>query len=221
MAATFVAVSLAVTGFIMRADPQNILVGRIFYVGISVINLLLVSVFWSFLLELFQSEQTKRLFGFIAAGGTTGALVGPVLTSLFVTRIGNEGVLYLGAGMFIVAVFLQRLLMAQWHSVSPGGAGANTQPSAEWTATREGRQAARLARGRHEEMLHHLSAQLGALMRRQPALQLHAMGPGFDHPPHLCDRCRLPRQAGRRAGQGVAANPRRRDAAGKGQIGTR
>ena len=51
---------------------------RVFYVGISVMNLFLVSVFWSFLLEIFQSEQTKRLFGFIAAGGTTGALVGPV-----------------------------------------------------------------------------------------------------------------------------------------------
>src|SRR5262249_15001474 len=54
-----VAIALAATGIVMSADPQNILVGRIFYVGISVINLLLVSVFWSFLLELFHSEQTK------------------------------------------------------------------------------------------------------------------------------------------------------------------
>jgi AAA family ATP:ADP antiporter len=83
---------------------------------------MLVSVFWSFMLEILSSDQTKRLFGLIAAGGTTGALVGPLLTSLFVTRIGNEGVLYIGAGMFAAAVFLQRLLIAQWHKLSPGGA---------------------------------------------------------------------------------------------------
>ena len=87
---------------VFETDPQNMVLARIFYVGISVINLFLVSVFWSFLLEIFQSEQTKRLFGFIAAGGTAGALVGPVhrptarqLTSAI------SGVLFFGAGMFV------------------------------------------------------------------------------------------------------------------------
>src|SRR6185312_7698643 len=52
------------------------LVARVRYVGISVMNLLLVSVFWSFMLEILSSEQTKRLFGLIAAGGTAGAFFG-------------------------------------------------------------------------------------------------------------------------------------------------
>jgi AAA family ATP:ADP antiporter len=82
-------------------------------------NLMLVSVFWSFMLEILTSEQTRRLFGLIAAGGTAGALVGPLLTSLLVTRIGNSGVLYLGAVLFIAAVFLQRVLMAQWRRIAP------------------------------------------------------------------------------------------------------
>ena len=58
---------------------------QFFYVWISVLNLFIVSVFWSFLLELFDANQTRRLFGVIAAGGTTGALVGPLLTDLTVS----------------------------------------------------------------------------------------------------------------------------------------
>jgi AAA family ATP:ADP antiporter len=118
------AVAFIVTAIVFDKDPKNATLARVFYVGISVMNLMLVSVFWSFMLEILNSNQTKRLFGLIAAGGTTGALVGPLLTSIFVTRIGNSGVLYLGAGMFVVAVFLQRLLLAQWHSMAPAGASA-------------------------------------------------------------------------------------------------
>ena len=56
----------------LRADPGYVMVGSIFYVWISVLNLMLISIFWSFLLEMFSSEQARRLFGFIAAGGTAG-----------------------------------------------------------------------------------------------------------------------------------------------------
>jgi AAA family ATP:ADP antiporter len=109
----FMAVAFVATAIVFENDPKNETLARVFYVGISVMNLMLVSVFWSFMLEILSSEQTKRLFGLIAAGGTAGALVGPLLTSLLVTSIGNAGVLYLGAGMFAVAVFLQRLLLAR------------------------------------------------------------------------------------------------------------
>jgi AAA family ATP:ADP antiporter len=115
-----VALALAFTGVMMRIDPTNMVVGRIFYVGISVINLLLVSVFWSFLLELFVSEQTKRLFGFIAAGGTAGALVGPFITDRIVKQIGVSGVLFFGAVLFVVAIFCQRALMAELRRRSAG-----------------------------------------------------------------------------------------------------
>jgi AAA family ATP:ADP antiporter len=115
----FMAMAFIATALVFEHDPGNKWLSRVFYVGISVMNLMLVSVFWSFMLEILSSEQTKRLFGLIAAGGTAGALVGPLLTSLFVTKIGNSGVLFLGAGMFTVAVVLQRVLIAQWHVVSP------------------------------------------------------------------------------------------------------
>jgi len=96
-----VALILAVLGAVMSNDEGNLAVGTFFYVWISVLNLMLVSVFWSFLLEMFTSEQTKRLFGFVAAGGTLGALLGPLTTRLVVDSVGNAGVLWIGTAGFV------------------------------------------------------------------------------------------------------------------------
>ncbi|MGB4067320.1 MAG: MFS transporter [Nitrospira sp.] len=56
-------------------------VARGFFVWLSVMNLFIVSVFWSFMADLFTPEQGARLFGVIAAGGSSGALVGPLITT--------------------------------------------------------------------------------------------------------------------------------------------
>jgi len=110
-----VAVILGVIGFNIQMDESNLRVGTFFYVWISVLNLMLVSVFWSFLLEMFSAEQTKRLFGFIAAGGTFGALVGPLIARLLVDSIGNSGVLYVGSIGFLGAIICQRILIGIWN----------------------------------------------------------------------------------------------------------
>ena len=59
-------------------DIETAIVARVFFVWVSVFNSFAVAVFWSFMADLFTSEQGKRLFGFIGAGGTAGALLGPV-----------------------------------------------------------------------------------------------------------------------------------------------
>jgi AAA family ATP:ADP antiporter len=107
----FVALALATCAIVFRQNEGNLAAGQFFYVLISVVNLFVVSVFWSFLLELFNTGQTKRLFGFIAAGGTAGALAGPLLTDLLVSRVGLPGILFGGSGMFILAILLQRNLL--------------------------------------------------------------------------------------------------------------
>lgn len=56
-------------------------VARSFFVWLSVFNLFVVSVFWSFMADLFTPAQGARLFSVIAAGGSTGAMTGPVLTT--------------------------------------------------------------------------------------------------------------------------------------------
>lgn len=119
-----VAVTLATVGFIMQTDPTNTAVMQFFYVMISVINLFVISVFWGFLLEIFAQEQTRRLFGVIAAGGSAGALLGPWLTTLLVTTIGNSGVLYLGAAFFAAAIGCQGVLLRVWRTQGAGHAVA-------------------------------------------------------------------------------------------------
>lgn len=118
----FVALALAFIGIALRGEQINIPAGQFFYVFISVLNLFLISMFWSFLLELFDSGQAKRLFGVIAAGGTAGALLGPVIADITVTSIGNSGVLFVGAAMFSLAIVAQRVLLGIWHERSPAGA---------------------------------------------------------------------------------------------------
>jgi AAA family ATP:ADP antiporter len=112
----FVAVALAIVGGVMQNQSRNVAVGQFFYVFISVLSLFLVSVFWSFLVELFDSAQAKRLFPVIAAGGTAGALVGPLFTDLAARSIGNGGILFVGAALFAFAVALQAILIRLWKS---------------------------------------------------------------------------------------------------------
>ena len=81
---------------------------------------MLLSMFWSFLLELFDKGQTKRLFGVIAAGGSAGALAGPFISDIAVGTIGPSGVLYLGAVFFALAIVCQRVLLGVWSQRSAG-----------------------------------------------------------------------------------------------------
>lgn len=123
----FVALALATVGVVLRGAGDSVHAAQFFFVFISVLNLFVVSVFWSFLLELFDAGQTKRLFGVIAAGGTAGALVGPLLTSIIVVQVGNAGILFLGAALFGGAIVCQRLLIRIWEQ-SGGATGADGAP---------------------------------------------------------------------------------------------
>ena len=128
-----VAAALAIVGLTLQTEGANIAVGQFFYVFISVLNLFLISVFWSFLVELFHSGQAKRLFPVIAAGGTAGALAGPLVTDVTVRTIGNAGVLFVGAGLFVGAIVCQRVLIALWTS----GRGPATGDTAEKAQARD------------------------------------------------------------------------------------
>jgi AAA family ATP:ADP antiporter len=128
----FIAIVLGLIGLALRGDqmdPQiDPLIGKFFYVFISVVNLFILSIFWSFLLELFDSGQSKRLFGVIAAGGSAGALAGPLVSDISVDVIGNGGVLILGAAFFVAAIVCQRLLLKIWHDRVEPGAKAEERP---------------------------------------------------------------------------------------------
>lgn len=84
---------------------EPVAVGRVFYVWSSVFNLFVVSVFWSLLADLLGPQTAKRLYGPIAAGGTAGALIGPLLTKYLVVHIDVPGVLVMSALLLQLAVF--------------------------------------------------------------------------------------------------------------------
>ena len=81
-------------------------------------NLFVVSVFLSFMVDLFSSPQGKRLFGLIAAGGTAGAISGPTLTALLVGPLGPINLLLLSALLLAGAVLCIQQL-GQWSAQPP------------------------------------------------------------------------------------------------------
>jgi AAA family ATP:ADP antiporter len=86
------------------SEPHLIWVGRIFFVWVSVFNMFVVSIFWATLVDLFTQEQSKRLFGFIAAGATLGAIFGSSLTAVLVSMVGSGNMLLASAVLLELAV---------------------------------------------------------------------------------------------------------------------
>jgi len=83
---------------------DHVWLGRIFFVWVSIFNLFIVSVFWSFMADIYTREQGRRLFGIIAAGGSIGALIGGIATSAIVLRVGVENLFPLAASLLLAAI---------------------------------------------------------------------------------------------------------------------
>ena len=100
----FFVANLAIFWLLLAFDIERQNVARVFFVWISVFNLFAVSVFWSFMADLYSSEQAKRLYGFIAAGGSAGALAGPAITIGLAQVIGVVNLIIVAALLLEVAV---------------------------------------------------------------------------------------------------------------------
>lgn len=100
----FFVANLLLFWLLLALDIEKALVARVFFVWISVFNLFTISVFWSFMADLYAAEQGKRLFGFIAAGGSAGALLGPTITIALVQSLGPANLLLVAALLLELAV---------------------------------------------------------------------------------------------------------------------
>ncbi len=89
--------SLIGFSFAFTSSAPQYWVTLAFAIFISVINLFTDSVFWSFLADIFVTAQARRFYGVIAAGGTAGAIIGPLITRLIVGRVGVSNLLLLSA----------------------------------------------------------------------------------------------------------------------------
>jgi AAA family ATP:ADP antiporter len=105
--------------------------GQIFYVWFSVFNLFATMLFWAVMADRFSLEQSKRLFGAIAVGGTLGAIFGPWLASMLAKPLGTPALLLVAAGFLLLALAaawrLTTLSVVRSEAASTGA----EEPSAE------------------------------------------------------------------------------------------
>lgn len=122
------------------SKAHQVWVGRAFFVWTSVFNLFVVSVFWAFMVDIFNSEQGKRLFGLISVGGTLGAIVGAAITATLVRKIGQVNLLLISAVLVELSAQCVRIFPAHFSNSAaahrkevqgetPVGGGVWTGPS--------------------------------------------------------------------------------------------
>jgi AAA family ATP:ADP antiporter len=126
----FFVANIVIFWLLLTLDIGRAHVARVFFVWISVFNLFAVSVFWSFMADLYSSAQGKRLFGFIAAGGSAGALLGPAVAVGLAVPLGPANLLIVAALLLEAAVLCARRLeaapaQAQTDAGTPGRIQAN------------------------------------------------------------------------------------------------
>lgn len=124
----FFAANLVVFWLLLSHGIATVWVARIFFVWVSVFNLFAVTVFWSFMADLFGAAQGKRLFGFIGAGGTAGALLGPLITIALAVPIGPVNLL------LVAILFLELAVLCVYRLEG----AADRQPGARQEAPRVG-----------------------------------------------------------------------------------
>ncbi|WP_241609219.1 NTP/NDP exchange transporter [Rosenbergiella australiborealis] len=122
-------------GFYYLGGLHNLFLGRAFFIWVSVFNLFAVSVFWALIVDIFDSERGKRLFGLLAAAATLGAIAGSGLTSLIARHLSTSVLLLIAVGLIQVSVFSAQRLShkgrqlthtTQEKSVSPSTQGGLT-----------------------------------------------------------------------------------------------
>jgi AAA family ATP:ADP antiporter len=115
----FFASNLAAFYLLLKLMPEARWIAVAFYIWVSTFNMFVVSVFWSFMADVFRDEEAKRLFGPIAAGGGTGAIAGPFLMQYVVPRLGVDAVVGLSM-LFLLGTLPCIRALARWAEARHG-----------------------------------------------------------------------------------------------------
>ena len=95
-------------------------IDKSFYVWVSVFSLFHISVFWTFMSELFSKEQSGRLFGIIAVGASVGGLIGPSITAFFSVSLGTDNLMLIASMMLFIPIpiifYLQSLKAKEFNN---------------------------------------------------------------------------------------------------------
>ncbi len=105
---TYIGVIVIFLGFalLIAQRPGYAPIAAAYFVALTTLNLFIVTIFWSVMADVWRSESAKRLFGYIAAGGSLGALAGPGFNALFVVRLGLPAVIVIACAMLGIAIVL-------------------------------------------------------------------------------------------------------------------
>jgi ATP:ADP antiporter, AAA family len=120
-------VAISIVAFYVAFEfgaEQDRWVAAAFYIWVSTFNMLIISVFWTFMADLFSRTQAKRLFGFVAAGGTIGGIVGPATATLLVKSLGNENLMLISAAGFALTAMLVHMLSVEKSRMIAAGVEA-------------------------------------------------------------------------------------------------
>ncbi len=133
----FFIVNLLLFWLVMSRAATGPYLAKAYFVWVSVFNLFVISLFWSVMATYWSSGSAKRLYGIIAAGGSIGALTGPLITQTFARIIGPTNLLLVAAiflGLALaIAVALPRLFHAD-HQAAPEG----DKPPVSWQSVLQG-----------------------------------------------------------------------------------
>lgn len=121
----FFAANLVIFWLVMKASPDNRWALASFFIWGSVFNLFIVSLFWSLMSELWTHDEAKRLYGFISAGGTAGALAGPLLTQGLVRVFAPTDLMLASAALLVASMFASLLL----RRLRPAETDGETEPT--------------------------------------------------------------------------------------------
>ncbi len=133
----FFIVNLLMYYTFFRFYPDLKFVAQSFYLWVNVFNLFVVSVFWSVMADTFHEQQAKRLFGFIAAGGSAGAIVGPLITATFVDLLSSHTLLLFSAFFLLLAIVCIRRLTSHDPIANVVDPQAEVKPANAATDTAE------------------------------------------------------------------------------------
>ena len=114
----FFIVNLLIFYVLFYYDVSPSVVAQSFFIWVSVFNLFVISVFWSFMSDVYDKDQAKRLFGTIAAGGTCGAIFGPILTTWLALPLGTHNLLLISAILLGLSILCIKKL-SHWFEQQP------------------------------------------------------------------------------------------------------
>jgi len=125
----FFAVNLVLFALFLQFAPSSwqVWIGRVFFIWSSVFNLFVISLFWSLMVDVFSAEQGKRLFGLLAAGATTGGILGAYTVSQWVNFLDRSGVLLIAIVFLEIALLAAQRILSMSRKTTAKAIGENTE----------------------------------------------------------------------------------------------